>query len=205
MKKQRVKHMKRVLLRLFLIVAVLLSAVSAGYYFIVRPRLPEWTVVQMMDQLDQVGLEDLGFRDELSDVEEELFSHLLELVIENLDYEMIDSRIEGQLAYVTVNLETVDTPRLITDNVDIIMSNALSNLDSLFLSVLGGNMEEAIMQEFINLLADDALTIVMTTQEVEIPLERSGFFWVPIITDEFLLTIIGLDAFTLRLLDQIMN
>ena len=197
--------MKRVLLRLFLIVAVLLSAVSAGYYFIVRPRLPEWTVVQMMDQLDQVGLEDLGFRDELSDVEEELFSHLLELVIENLDYEMIDSRIEGQLAYVTVNLETVDTPRLITDNVDIIMSNALSNLDSLFLSVLGGNMEEAIMQEFINLLADDALTIVMTTQEVEIPLERSGFFWVPIITDEFLLTIIGLDAFTLRLLDQIMN
>jgi len=197
--------MKRVLLRLFLIVAVLLSAAGAGYYFIVRPRLPEWTVVQMMDQLDQLELEDLGFGDELSDIEEELFFHLLEMVIENLDYEMIDSRIEGQLAYVTVNLEIVDTPRLITDNVDIIMSNALSNLDSLFLNVLGGNTEEAIMQEFVNLLADDALTIVMTSREVEIPLERSGFFWVPIITDEFLLTIIGLDAFTLRLLDQIMN
>jgi len=197
--------MKRAVLRLFLIVAIILSTASAGYYFIVRPRLPEWTVAQMMDQLDQVGLEDLGFGDELSDVEEELFSRMLELVIENLDYEITGSRIEGEMAYVMVILETVDTPRLITDNVDIIISNALSNLDSLFLNVLGGNAEEAIMQEFVNLLADDALTIVMTTQEVEIPLERSGFFWTPIITDEFLLTISGLDESTLRLLDQITN
>lgn len=197
--------MKRVLLTLFLIVVVLLGALGAGYYFVVRPRLPEWTVEQMMDQLEELDLDTLGFGDELTEVQEELFGIILEMVIENLSYEITGSRIEGQMAYVTMNLETIDTPRLITDNVDIIFSNVLSNLGGLLLTVLGGGVEDVMMQEFINLLADDALVVSMTIQVVEVPLERSGFFWMPILTDEFLLSVVGLDDSTLRLLEQFMN
>jgi len=197
--------MKRILLILALIVVVLLSALGGGYYFIVRPRLPEWTVVQMMDQLDQLHTDDLEFGAELTSSQEELFGIFIEMALDYLIYEIIDSRIEGQMAYVTLDIETIDASRLITDNLDIIASNILSNWGNLLLTALGGDVGEAIMQEFINLLTDDALEVSMMTQTVEISLERDGFFWVPILTDELLLSVVGLDDSIIRLLEQVIN
>jgi len=197
--------MKRLFLTLLLIIAILLAAVGGGYYFIIRPRLPEWTVEQMMEQIDELDLDALGLGDGLTESQEELFGIILEKVLDNLTYEIIDSRIEGQMAYVTVSLETIDTPRLVTDNIDIILSNAISNLGNLIMTILGDGTAEMIVQEFINLLADDALVVSMRVQEVEIPLERSGFFWIPILTDEFLLSIVGLDESLISLLDLLIN
>lgn len=203
--KEKDEKMKRLFLTLLLIIAILLAAVGGGYYFIIRPRLPEWTVEQMMEQIDELDLDALGLGDGLTESQEELFGIILEKVLDNLTYEIIDSRIEGQMAYVTVSLETIDTPRLVTDNIDIILSNAISNLGNLIMTILGDGTAEMIVQEFINLLADDALVVSMRVQEVEIPLERSGFFWIPILTDEFLLSIVGLDESLISLLDLLIN
>ena len=197
--------MKRIISKLILIVVILVSLLGIGYAVIVRPRLPEWTVEQMMVQLSELDLELLGLEEDLTDSQAELFEIILEIVMENLSYEITGSRIERRMAYVTMNMEVVDTARLILDNYDIILNNVLSNIGSLIFSVFGEGLEEVVIGELINLLTDDALTIVMTTREIEIPLERTGFFWTPILTDEILLSMVGLDELTFGILDQIIN
>jgi len=199
------KKMKRIISKLILIVVILVSLLGIGYAVIVRPRLPEWTVEQMMVQLSELDLELLGLEEDLTDSQAELFEIILEIVMENLSYEITGSRIERRMAYVTMNMEVVDTARLILDNYDIILNNVLSNIGSLIFSVFGEGLEEVVIGELINLLTDDALTIVMTTREIEIPLERTGFFWTPILTDEILLSMVGLDELTFGILDQIIN
>ena len=197
--------MKRVILTIVLIFAILLGLVGVGYATVIRPRLPEWTVTQMMEQLSELDLHELGLEEELTASQLELFEVILDIVVENLSYEITNSRIEGRMAYVTLSLEVVDTPKLLLDNSDIIFNNILSNLGLLFFTALEGGIEGVIVQELLNLLTDDQTIFSMTTQEVEIELERSGFFWIPILTDEFLLSMIGLNDLDLGFLEQMIR
>jgi len=199
------KKMKRVILTIVLIFAILLGLVGVGYATVIRPRLPEWTVTQMMEQLSELDLHELGLEEELTASQLELFEVILDIVVENLSYEITNSRIEGRMAYVTLSLEVVDTPKLLLDNSDIIFNNILSNLGLLFFTALEGGIEGVIVQELLNLLTDDQTIFSMTTQEVEIELERSGFFWIPILTDEFLLSMIGLNDLDLGFLEQMIR
>ena len=193
--------MKRKILIIALIVCILLGT----GYAIIRLRIPEWTVTHMMAQLEDMDFDALEL--DFSGNQEELLIDLLEKVIEDFSYEIIDSRIEGRMAYVTVNLTMIDMPRLIMDNYQILLENIWRDIDlSLIFGILmGDGIEQVVMQELLNLLDDESIEATLSTREVEIPLERSGLGWNPILTYDWLLSTLGLDNLVLELLNDLFN
>lgn len=192
--------MKRKLLTIGIIFAILTILLGVAYA-IIAPQLPVWTVTQMMDHLEELDIDELEL--ELTELQRELFEVVLEIFLENLSYEIIDSRIEGRYAFVTMDLVVIDLTSFILDNYSIIIRNVVPNIASLIITALGGGIEEILIQELLNLLTDEAVELTLTTTQIEIPLERSGLLWIPIITDELLMSMIGIDDLSIGIRDII--
>ncbi|MCL1990839.1 MAG: hypothetical protein FWG67_08125 [Defluviitaleaceae bacterium] len=194
--------MNKKMLIVSLVVVMLFSLLGIGYA-IVRPRLPEWTVGQMMAQLETLELDELAL--ELTDGQEALFRALWDIYFDELSYEITGSTIQGSMAYVNMELTVVDLPRLVTHNHKILLANMWSNLGSLFATALNDGFEEVLIQGLLTLLEDDDIEMITTTQAIEIPLEREGLLWVPIFTDELLLSMLGLNDQLIAILDDLIN
>ena len=188
-----------------LIVVLIISILLGTGYAITRRRLPEWTVTHMMAQLEDMDFDALEL--DFSENQEELLRDLLEKVLADFSYEITDSRIEGRMAYVTVNLTMIDLPRLVIDNYQILLGNLWTNIDlsSIFGILMGDGIEQVVMQELLNLLDDESIEVTLGIREVEIPLERSGLRWNPILTYEWLLSTLGLDDMVSELLNDLFN
>jgi hypothetical protein len=196
--------MKRKILIATLILAILLSI----GYAIIRPQIPQFIVAQGIDELkamdfDTLELNALGVN--LNENQQELMRGILRELMEEFSYEIVDSRIEGRVAYVTMNVTVINLSALITDNYQLLFENVWTDLGSIFEVIIGGDIEQIVMQELLSLLESEDTEITLRTHEVEVLLERSGLLWKPIMTDDWLLSIFGLDDFASDLLDHLLS
>ncbi|MCL2560572.1 MAG: hypothetical protein FWE07_08805 [Turicibacter sp.] len=183
-------NMKR---KILIAVVALLLLLGLGYA-VIRPHIPEWVVGQMMAQITELEVAELEFDVEMSDSQHELVVILGDFLLDTLTYDITGSRIEGRAAYVTMNLTFVNIPRLLIDNAQLAIDSVSTDF-GFFLNVLFGdiNLEELLVDVIGDVLVNDNLRVTMVTQEVEVELERAGLLWQPLITDEWLLEIFGLD------------
>ena len=191
-----------------LITCLVASLLGVGYLSVVRPRLPEWTLQFMVNQLerdDYAMIFESGLLEELEGFEAfgtpEEKEFLLRHLLDTLSYEILGSRIEGRTAFVQVDLTVIDLRELILENRQMIVRNAFSNLGGIFGNFMSGGMEQVIMQELIALLQDETVIIPLQTRKVEVLMERSGIMWEPLITEEWVVSALGLDEFELSLED----
>jgi len=182
---------RKILIGIFTLLIIL-----AIGYAIARPRIPEWTVQVIMNQLEEDNYAAVLESEDLNLTEEQEF--LLQKALETFSYEITGSRIERKMAYVYADITFVDMAQLINDNRQQLLRNVLGNLGN----ILSGGMEQLIMEELIELLDDETLQIPLLTQSVEIPLEKSGLLWSPLITEEWLKSELGLDELELNQLES---
>ena len=187
-----------------ILIVILISVALLGIgYAVIRPRIPEWTVAHMMGQLDELDFD--AFELGLNEVQEALLRQILERSLENFSYEITGSRIEGRVAYVTLNLTVIDLRQLIINNYQLLLENIQTDLGAILGTIMSGGIERVVMQELLNLLEDESIETTLTIQKAEIVLERCGLLWNPIFTYEWLLSTLGLDDFVSELLYDFLN
>lgn len=183
---------RKILIGIFTLLIIL--AIS---YAIARPRIPEWTVQVIMNNLEEDNYAAVLESEDLNLTEEQEF--LLQKALETFSYEITDSRIERNMAFVYADITFVDIEQLIIVNRQQLLQNVLGNLGSSIGNLLTGGAEQLVMEELVKLLEDEALEIPLLTKEVEVPLERSGFLWTPLITEEWLMSVLEFEELDFNL------
>ena len=177
--------------KIIITILVIISILGIGY-IIARPKIPEWTVQFMVSQIQKDDYAIIFESEEFNRSEEEEF--LLRKFLDTMSYEIIGSRIDGNLAFVAVELTLIDIEQFIIDNRQTIMRNAMGNIGGILGSmVVGVGMEEIIIHELATIFQEENVRIPLTMKEVEIPLQRAGLLWEPMIDEEWLDEVLGLN------------
>ena len=171
-------------------------ALSLGA-LLARPYMPEWTFKFVMNQIEK---DNYAIVFESPEIElDEMQEELLKKVLETLSYEVQGSRIEGDLAYVTVDFTFMDLGQLILNNYQRLIEIVLGDFTDIFDHLMSGSLEQVMIQGLLTLLEDDGIEIPLMVKEVDVLLERSGLFWTPVITEEWLEAVFELDQLELNL------
>lgn len=157
------------------------AGLAVGIFFtlynVVQFNLPEWTANLILSRLEQTGFEEV-FQHEGLDLppNQEL---LLQKALATVTHEIIGSRIEGERAYVAVDLTFMDLQQLVEENIGQLLNNAMGNLSTLLSGLIGGEVIDTALGELLTLLEDPSLHIPLKTRQVEVVLKRQFLWWVP--------------------------
>ncbi len=106
-------------------------------------------------------------------------------ILQTASYEVRGTRIEGDEAFVTVDVTLVDLMQLINDERKTIFKNTLSDwkqtLDDLF-----NNRIEGIVIRQLAMVLEETSIKPMTTVMVEVPFERAYLWWKPVMTEDWI-------------------
>jgi len=162
--------MMRKFLNVLLPIGILVVA-----YLLIQPMIPRFTVGFVLGRLEESQYEEIFSQVELSVNEEAL----LRSVLESASYEIVGSRIEGDRAYVSLELTVLDMQELVLENHQQLLTNALGNLGNLLSGILGGDFADTAKGELVVLLQDDSIARPFQTRELEVVLDRQFLWFVP--------------------------
>lgn len=174
-----------------LIVVALLLAVGGFGYYRFQQIFPELTVRVILDKLEETDYALLLDSDEVELTEQQ--REILEIMLDSFDYEIKGSRIEDKMAYVKMDVTFIDIEQLILEQRSNIIKNSIENIWSTLDDLLNGRTKELLLNTLLTLLNDETISKPMTTKEIEVPLQKENFFWVPQITEEWIKSVFEVD------------
>lgn len=175
---------------IWIVVALLLVVGGLGYDRF-QQIFPELTVRVILDKLEETDYALLLDSDEVELTEQQ--RELLEIMLNSFAYEIKGSRIEGKRAYVKMDATFIDIKQLILEQRPTIIKNSIENIWNTLDDLLNGRTKELLMKTLLTLLNDETISKPMTTKEIEVPLQKEKFFWVPQITEEWIKSIFEVD------------
>jgi len=158
-----------------LITFIVVVAILAVGYLLIRPSIPEWTVNFALGQIQDGHYETIIQHADLGPTEADLLRH----VVRTAEYEVKGSRILGNQAFVTVDLTFMDLQQLVIENHQQLLNNVLGNLGGILGGLLGGNLAETAMEQLNLLLEEENLVVPLKTREVEVVLDQQFLWFVP--------------------------
>lgn len=168
---------------IWVMIAALVVIGGIGYVKF-QQVFPELTVKVMFDKVQEDDYALILNSEELSLTVEE--RELLESVLSTISYEIKGSRIEGQVAYVTVDLTFVDVLQLIINERMTILKQVLTNFFGTIEDILNGRGQEVIVNTILSLMKDEGIEKPMMSSTIELPLKKEKGFWIPDVTEEWL-------------------
>lgn len=173
------------------IVVSLLLVIGGFSYYRFQQLFPELTVRVILDKLEETDYALLLDSDEVELTEQQ--REILEIMLNSFTYEIKGSRIEGKMAYVKMDVTFIDIKQLILEQRSTIIKNSIENIWSTLDDLLNGRTKELLLKTVLTLLNDETISKPMTTKEIEVPLQKEKFFWVPQITEEWIKSVFEVD------------
>ena len=168
---------------IWIIIAVLVVVGGVGYIKF-QQVFPELTVKVMFDKVQEDDYALILNSDELTLTDQE--RDLLQSVLSTNSYEIKGSRIEGQEAYVTVDLTFVDVLQLIINERLTILKQVLTNFFGTIDDIFNGRGQDMLVNTILSLMENEQIEKPMMSKTIDLPLKKQKGLWVPDLTEEWL-------------------
>ncbi|MEO3111301.1 hypothetical protein [Turicibacter sanguinis] len=168
---------------IWIIIAVLVVVGGVGYIKF-QQVFPELTVKVMFDKVQEDDYALILNSDELTLTDQE--RDLLQSVLSTISYEIKGSRIEGQEAYVTVDLTFVDVLQLIINERLTILKQVLTNFFGTIDDIFNGRGQDMLVNTILSLMENEQIEKPMMSKAIDLPLKKQKGLWVPDLTEEWL-------------------
>ena len=168
---------------IWIIIAVLVVVGGVGYIKF-QQVFPELTVKVMFDKVQEDDYALILNWDELTLTDQE--RDLLQSVLSTISYEIKGSRIEGQEAYVTVDLTFVDVLQLIINERLTILKQVLTNFFGTIDDIFNGRGQDMLVNTILSLMENEQIEKPMMSKTIDLPLKKQKGLWVPDLTEEWL-------------------
>jgi len=154
---------------------ILVAAILAVAYLFAKPHIPRWTVMAVLNHLENDQFEEIFLQTDLSPNEEAL----LRQALMTADFEVGTSQIIGNQAHVTVEATLLDISQLVLENRQQLLANALGNIGSILSGLFAGDAADIAIGELLVLLEDESISVPFKTREVVVVLDRQILWFVP--------------------------
>lgn len=168
---------------IWIIIAVLVVVGGVGYIKF-QQVFPELTVKVMFDKVQEDDYALILNSDELTLTDQE--RDLLQSVLSTISYEIKGSRIEGQEAYVAVDLTFVDVLQLIINERLTILKQVLTNFFGTIDDIFNGRGQDMLVNTILSLMENEQIEKPMMSKTIDLPLKKQKGLWVPDLTEEWL-------------------
>lgn len=173
--------MKKVLV--FLVTFILL--IGGGIY--VHRQLPKWMIQGGMIYLEKTNYELILESPHVSlDSNQKLIAKEM---LESATFKVVDSSVEKNQTRVMVHVTLIDLIQLIKDEQETIFKNTITDWRQTLDDLFNQRLEGLAIRQLARLLEESDVK-PMKTMTIEVPFVRSYLWWKPVITKEWIQSII---------------
>ncbi|MGL4336846.1 MAG: hypothetical protein ACRCST_08115 [Turicibacter sp.] len=175
-------------MKYMMIVMLIVGCCGVGFYSY-QMALPRLTVSFLLDSLKHSDYDQ--FELEIMEATKIYERELLDSVFSTVDYEILDSSINGNIAYVTLNLTHIDIEKLMTTHYDVVIENSIKNIGSTLADIASGGIKKFGANACLALLQDERINQPYMTSELTLTLKKVDGMWIPHIDEEVVTSVFG--------------
>lgn len=169
----------------FVFLMTLVLLIGGGIY--VHRQLPKWMIQGGIVYLEKTNYEMILDSPKVSlDSDQKLIAKEM---LESATFDVVDSTIEKDQAMVMVNVTLIDLMQLIKDERETIFKNTMTDWRQTLNDLFNQQLEGLAIRQLARILEESEVKPMMT-MTVEVPFVRSYLWWKPVITKEWIQSVI---------------
>ncbi|MDE5977285.1 MAG: hypothetical protein K2G70_02305 [Turicibacter sp.] len=171
--------------KFLIVIGSIVFLISGGIY--VNRHLPEWMIQVGLLYLEKTDYALVLDNNRITLDEDQTV--IAKEVIETMNCEVEGSEIVGDEAFVRISMTLVDLMQLSLNEKERVFQNTLADWQQTLDDLMNDRLEGIVLRQ-LALIIDQVQEKPMKTMVIEIPFEREYLWWCPVVTNEWVESVV---------------